>query len=129
MYNTKHVCIYNSPDVFLESDEVTENEKQFIRDVLYRNDLLSIFELDDYDASIFNNKINELYNTLTNDYAFRQLMNKMTTEYVFADETLGLITLFSFDFLELTHKCISELIETGKISELNITSLQNKVFS
>jgi hypothetical protein len=129
MYNTKHVCIYNSPDVFLESDEVTENEKQFIRDALYRNDLLSIFELDDYDASIFNNKINELYKTLTNDYAFRQLMNKMTTEYVFADETLGLITLFSFDFLELTHKCISELIETGKISELNITSLQNKVFS
>ena len=129
MYNTKHVCIYNSPDVFLESDEVTENEKQFIRDVLYRNDLLSIFELDDYDASIFNNKINELYNTLTNDYAFRQLMNKMTTEYVFADETLGLITLFSFDFLEFTHKCISELIETGKISKKSISNLQNKVFS
>jgi hypothetical protein len=129
MYNTKHVCKYNSPDVFLESDEVTENEKQFIRDVLYRNDLLSIFEIDEYDATTINNQITELYNTLTNDYAFRQLMSKLSAEYSINDETLGLITLFSFDFLEFTHKCISELIETGKISKKSISNLQNKVFS
>ena len=29
MYNTKHVCIYNTNTVFLPIDKVNENEKLF----------------------------------------------------------------------------------------------------
>jgi len=42
MYNTKVVCTYNTPEVFLETDNVSEDEKAFIRDVIYRQELLDI---------------------------------------------------------------------------------------
>ena len=35
MYNTKIVCTYNTPEVFLEEDNVSEEEKGFIRDAIY----------------------------------------------------------------------------------------------
>ena len=46
MYNTKVVCTYNTPDVFLETDKVTEDEKAFIRDTIYRQELLDILDID-----------------------------------------------------------------------------------
>ena len=45
MYNTKISCTYNTLEVFLDTDEVTEKEQEFIRDVIYRQELLNIFEL------------------------------------------------------------------------------------
>ena len=48
MYNTNVVCTYNTPEVFLETDNVTDREKTFIRDTIYRQELLDIFELEEY---------------------------------------------------------------------------------
>jgi hypothetical protein len=47
-YNTKYVCSYNDSDVFLESEleVLIEDEKQFVRDALYRRDLCNIFKID-----------------------------------------------------------------------------------
>ena len=36
MYNTKVICSYNTPNVFLETDMITDKDKEFIRDVLAR---------------------------------------------------------------------------------------------
>ena len=38
MYNIKYECRYHKDDVFLETDNVTHDEKNYIRDVLYRED-------------------------------------------------------------------------------------------
>ena len=48
MYNTKYICTYNSDDIFLETDLLTDEEKEFIRDELYREDLLNIFIMNEY---------------------------------------------------------------------------------
>ena len=49
MYNTKVVCTYNTPEVFLETDNVTDDQKSFIRDVIYRQELLDILGINDID--------------------------------------------------------------------------------
>ena len=43
-----------------------------------------------------------------------------------SDLELGFMVLFSFDYLYLAHNCISEFIETGKISENNNSLIELK---
>ena len=40
------------------------------------------------------------------------------------NEEFGLMLLFSYDYMYLTHICICEFIETGEISNENITNLE-----
>ena len=46
-YNTKYICTYNNSDVFLESELeiLSEHEKTFVRDALYRRDICNIFNI------------------------------------------------------------------------------------
>ena len=129
MYNTKHLCTYKSSDVFLESDNITDQDKDFIRNALYRNDLLHILNIDEYNEEILDITITKLHEKLQTNDDFRTLMIKIAASYMSVDETFGLLILFSFDFLDLTHICISEFIETGNITKENIIKLNNIVFS
>ena len=47
MYNTTYICTYNKSDLFLKEEEVilSEEDKEDIREELYRQDLLNIFNL------------------------------------------------------------------------------------
>ena len=51
-------------------------------------------------------------------------MRKLAGEVMSEDEEVGLIILFSYDFMYQSHKCISELLETNKISDENINLLK-----
>ena len=46
MYNTKVVCTYNTPEVFLETDNITDDEKTFIRNIIYRQEFLNVLNID-----------------------------------------------------------------------------------
>ena len=46
MYNTKVVCTYNTPEVFLETDNITDDEKTFIRNIIYRQEFLNVLDID-----------------------------------------------------------------------------------
>ena len=134
MYNTKVECTYNTPEVFLETDDITDDEKMFIRDTIYRQEFLNIFDIDfenddeDNEEKI-NNALKELYNRIKDCTGFRKCMVKVVEKhmnigkYMTSDEELGLTLLFSYDYMYLTHICISEFIETGKISNDNIGRL------
>ena len=43
-------------------------------------------------------------------------------------KAFGLMILFAYDYMHLSHICISELIETGKITEKNMWKLKSIVF-
>jgi hypothetical protein len=45
-----------------------------------------------------------------------------------ADAEFGIMIMFSYDYLYLTHICISEFLDTGKISENNILNLRSVIF-
>ena len=128
MYNTQVVCTYNTPEVFLETDNITDDEKAFIRDTIYRQELLDIFcENDDNDDKL-SIAINDLYKRVKYCEQLTKCMLKLAGKYMATNEEFGLMLLFSYDYMYLTHICICEFIETGEISNENITNLEKAIF-
>jgi hypothetical protein len=127
MYNTKYVCIYNSKDVFLDTDEVTNSEKDCILNILYRQDILSIFELEDFDEKLLNQSIFELYEKVKMDSKIKKIMIHLSQQMMLNDEKIGFLMMYSFDYLYITHKCISQFLETGDISEENMNEFDKIV--
>ena len=116
MYNTKVTITYNSSEVFLESDEITEDEKEFIRDALYRQELLNIFEIEEYNEKKIDLSIHKLYKKIQGCNELKDCMTKLASYFMSEEDELGLMILFSYDYMYLTHICISEYLETNQIS-------------
>jgi hypothetical protein len=127
MYNTKYICTYNDSDVFLETDEISEEEKQFILDTLYKSDLLHIFDAEEFDEDIFDKIISDLYAKLYIIPDLSLLMECLANRFMSIDKEFGLMILFSFDYLHLTHPCVCEFLEKGCISTDNMNKLKNAV--
>ena len=135
MYNTKVECTYNTPEVFLETDNITDDEKTFIRNIIYRQEFLNVLDID-YENSYDDNEekiseaIKDLYNRVKDSTCLRKCMVKVVEKhmnvgkYMTSDEELGMMLLYSFDYMYLTHICISEFIETGDIDHENISKLE-----
>ena len=118
MYNTKYRCTYTDEDVFLETDEVNEAERVFIRNCIYRQDLLNIFNLEEFDDQAINNEISKLYEIIKGNEIFYNCMKKAATSLDCAtDNITGLMLLLSFDHLCYVHPCICEFIDTGFVSK------------
>lgn len=128
MYNTKVVCTYNTSEVFLEEDNISEEEKEFVRDVIYRQELLDILGIDEYNEKIIDKRIHELYEKVKENDFIKECMLKLTEQFMRTDADFGLMIMFSYDYLHLTHLCISEFLDTGKISETNILKLRSVIF-
>ena len=127
MYNTKIVCTYNTPEVFLPTDIITDQEKEFIRDVIYRQEILDIFEITEFNEVNMRTSIEELYERLKDNVDMTFCMRKLSERFMKNDELVGLKILCSFDYLYLTHICICEYIETGVISEINMNNLKSSI--
>lgn len=124
MYDTKFECRYHKSDVFLQTDQVTDEEKNFIRNILYKEDILNIFLIDfNDDFEIFNNVMNELYEKIKDYLPLKECMNKMAAIIMSQDEQSGLLVMYSYDYMYVTHKCVSEYLETGRISYENMKLL------
>ena len=139
MYNTKVECTYNTPEVFLETDDITDDEKTFIRNIIYRQEFLNVLNIDyendhDDNEEKINEAIKELYNRVKDSTCLRKCMVKVVQKhmnvgkYMTSDEELGMMLLYSYDYMYLTHICITEFIETGTISDENIGKLDNILF-
>ena len=130
-YNTKYVCSYNDSDVFLESEIeiLNEDEKQFVRDALYRRDICNIFNIHDqcFDEKKISIIISDLYENINGEKFVESCITKISNNFFCnSDLELGFLILFSFDYLYLVHPCICEYIETGKISETNESLIKLK---
>jgi hypothetical protein len=128
MYNTKVICTYNTSEVFLADDNISEEEKDFVRDVIYRQEILNILGMEDYDVSEMEKSIHELYEKVKENDFIRECMLKLTSQFMRADAEFGLMIMFSFDYMYLTHICISEFLDTGKISDKNMSNLRSIIF-
>jgi hypothetical protein len=128
MYNTKYECRYHLDNVFLPTDELDECAKQYVRDTLYREDLLNIFCVKEYNDEAINECIKYLYNNVRQNQDLKDCSLKLASKYLNQDFEIGLMILFSYDYMNLTHICISEFLDNGKISEENITKLRSVVF-
>ncbi len=127
MYNTKVVCTYNRPDVFYDADIIGDYEKDFIRDTLYRQELLDILMIEDFDIEKMDKAINELYDKVKMCDEICECMLKAASTFMCEDKVFGLIILYSFDYMSLTHVCICEYLEKGIVSKTNIDNLKNNI--
>jgi hypothetical protein len=126
MYDTKFECRYHKDDVFLETDQLSENQKFLIRDILYKEDLLNIFLIDYYDDNydVFTEIIPKLYSKIKECVTLTKCMKKMAEKLMSEDPELGLCILYSYDYMYITHKCVSEYLDNGSISEENMNLLE-----
>jgi len=125
MYNTKYICTYNDENVFNEDDKVSESDKDFIRDALYRQDILNIFELDEFELENININLKELHDKIKNNEDINIILKKYAGIYLSEDTEFGLLLLFSFDFLHIFHPFICEYLEKGEISKEKYNKLIN----
>ena len=132
MYNTTYTCTYSSHDIFLDTDKISDTDKDFIKNVLYRNDLMHIFNLEDFDheEELFVSRIENIYEKIKNYPEVLLCIEKLANNNIsitnnIIDLTFGFILLFSFDYLYIIHPCICDFLETGEISEINIQKLKN----
>jgi hypothetical protein len=128
MYNTKVICTYNTPEVFFASDKITDEEKDFIRDTIYRQELLDILGMDDYNEKEMDRAIQELYEKVRDNKELKECMLKSASHFMSIDEDFGLMIMFAYDYMYLTHICVSELLKTGKITENNMWKLKSAIF-
>ena len=128
MYNTKVNCTYNTSDVFLETDKISNQEKEAIRDALYRQELLNILGMEEFNEESMNKAIHELHQQISCCQELKECILKLLARFMSTDEELGLMILFAYDYMYLTHACISEYLETGQISETNIRNLRAVIF-
>lgn len=128
MYNTKVVCSYHSDDVFLETDQITDEEKYFVRDAIYRQEVLDILGMEDYNEKEMVRTVRELNEKVQSSDELKECALKLAGNFMSEDAEFGLMLLFAFDYMYLTHICICEYLETGKISEKNIANLRKAVF-
>lgn len=130
MYNTKYLITYNSSDLFLETDiNLSNSDKEFVIDALYRKDLCNIFSVD-YDSffegTAFDKEIHELYKIVFNNSELLLIMSQLSKSFFDKDDKeLGLMLLLSFEYLHLSHPCFCEYIDTGNINEDTIHKLKS----
>lgn len=126
MYNTKFECRYHKEDVILDTDNVTQYDINFIRNYLYKEDLLNIFNIDYGDnEEVFEHSISELYEKIKQCKILKEWMEKASLILFSTDIKNGLCILYSYDYMYITHRCISEYLDTGLVSEENINLLNN----
>jgi hypothetical protein len=124
MYNTEYTCTYKS---FLETYEGTAEEKEYKTDILYKTDLLSILNVEEFEEDIVNNAIEEVYEKIKDNVELKICMLRLASDFMSTDEVFGLMLLFSFDYLNYTHICICELLKTNTISPDNIKMLKDTI--
>lgn len=125
MYNVKHECMYNY-DVSIP--DISKHEQYLIQHKLYKQDILSIFFLDEFNETELNLNVHQLYERITPNEKLARIALKAAALVMSMDEELGFLVLFSFDYLYATHECIKEYLKSGSISDKNMNRLEELIF-
>jgi hypothetical protein len=131
-YNTSYQCHYKDYEKnkeLVETEEFkifTEEDKYYLEKKIYQDDLLSIFCFEKEEVFIdekVNIIIHDLYLKLSNYEKMKLLMQKINK----SDPEMGLMIMFSMDFLYLAHPCFCEFLEKGCVSSENFTLLEKEI--
>jgi hypothetical protein len=132
MYNTKHQCRYYKDDVILPDDNVTSEEADYIRNILYQEDYLNIFSINngekencDFngDFELLSKAVYNLYEKIQDNDLLKIFMKKAAANLMSDDLQLGLCILYSYDYMYLMHEFVSEYLDTGFISLVSIDKM------
>ena len=130
VYNSKHLCTYQYydskfkdyiPASMITTEEVEECEDS--ADLIYKSDILQVFNLEEYDDAKVEQEMIILFETLKNNEKIVECMKKMAHRFVTEELEFGMMLLFSYDTFYVMHSCICDIIEKGEIEEDNMNIL------
>ena len=130
MYDTNVYCIYHKEDIFLDSDNLSLEQKDKIREDLYRNDLLNIFQLEEYNDELLGTALDDLYDKISSsDILTQYIVKLMDIYYGFSqDPKFGIIFLFTYENMYLFHPCIIDYLLHKEIRDENLSVLKSELF-
>ena len=130
MYNVNYTCIYNKTDIFLkeEEDKLNEDDKDDIRNELYRNDMLHILVVDGIADENIDDILINLYERIKGCDFFIECITELSGRYLSEDKVLGLIFLYSFDYMYAMHLCVCDYLEKGIIEDDNVKLLRGLIW-
>ena len=87
---------------------ITEDgdDEKGLKEMLYKIQLLQLFGLNEFDESIINGKMNILYESIKCEKFVEELLENNPYKSSFINNELLFRTLFSYDYLDLFHKCL-----------------------
>jgi hypothetical protein len=130
VYNSKHICSYQYYDSKFE-DFMPSNQNVGIEvdkcedsaDLIYKSDMLQVFNLTEYDDSKIEQEMISLFEILKNNEKMVECMKKLAHRFVTEELEFGMMLLFSYDTFFATHLCVCDIIEKGEVAEDNINIL------
>lgn len=93
-----HLCTYK---LITEDDE----EEIGLREMLYKIQLLQIFNMEEFEEETINKKIDHLFNSIKNEDFIKNIFEKHPYNGTIYNDLI-FRTLFSYDYLDLFHKCL-----------------------
>lgn len=137
LYNKQFVCTYNFYDPILRKydlhtkyDMKDVEGLEDVSEILYRAELMQVFLIiDDNWEENLKIKIVELFKLVSFHSGLVECMKKTAGLFLSEELDVGLMVLFSYDYFFLTHICVCEFLESGSISEQNIGTLKNIIFT
>ena len=115
MYDITYKCTYNNA-------ECSE------QDIVYQKDMLGICGIKEFDDNTMNQCVEEIYEKIKDHPEFQDCMKKGSAKFLTEDLLTGLMVMFSFDFMYITHTCIkSVLTNDSELYETSIKKLKSKM--
>ncbi len=130
VYNSKHICTYQYYDSkfenFIPNNQIVAVEVEKCEDsadLVYKSDILQVFNLSEYDDAIIEQEMITLFGILKTNEQMVECMKKMANRFLTEELEFGMMLLFSYDTFYVTHLCVCDVIEKGNIEEDNINLL------
>lgn len=138
-YNTQYVCKYKDQSEINKYKNIEEkvnvdiDVEIDIENELYRLDLLNIFKLETYDSNyitktidnIFDNIIEKNSNYNSSVERFKEYIKKASALFMSEDIKFGFTIMFSYEYLNSTHKCLCELMTMNNIKTETLDELES----
>lgn len=93
-----HLCTYK---LITEDNE----EEIGLREMLYKIQLLQTFNMEEFEEEIINNKIDKLFQIIKDEEFIKSIFEKHPYKGTIYNDLI-FRTLFSYDYLDLFHKCL-----------------------
>jgi len=93
-----HLCTYK---LITEDDE----EEVGLREMLYKIQLLQTFNMEEFEEEKINNKIDKLFEIIKDEEFIKNIFEKHPYKGTIYNDLI-FRTLFSYDYLDLFHKCL-----------------------
>ena len=122
-------CTYNLDDIFLETDIITDQEKDFIRNCIYRQELLNTFGLEEFNEIVLESAVRELYTIVEKEQIFSTFIEILVNNFPLTKEEECFMVLFSFDYFYIMLECLKDYFENKSISQQNYDYLSKTIYA